>query len=290
MAQGDTALGGDGDDTFYLTDLGEPGSSAISITGGEGDETAGDTLVLTPDVTYGDITFSNTDDTAGGLSGSFTMADGTVVNFTEIENIICFTPGTLILTDRGDRPIETLRPGDGIVTRDHGICPLRWIGTSTVRGEGRFAPIRLEAGALPGARRPLLVSPQHRVLLGGWQTELLFGEAEVLASALHLVEGDAIRPAPCAAVTYIHLMLDRHEVIYAEGAATESFHAGPGGMSALSETARAALFDRFPALRSDPGAHGPTARRCLKKHETQLLVAPAPAATAAHALRTARAA
>ncbi|WP_428515550.1 Hint domain-containing protein [Roseovarius sp.] len=272
--QGDTVQGGDGDDTFRLADLDTSGTgnAAIDITGGEGDETNGDTLILTPDVSRNDITFSNTDDAAGGLSGSFTMADGTPVTFSEIENIICFTPGTMILTSHGDRPIETLQPGDLVVTRDQGLRPIRWIGKRTVQGHGRFAPIRVGAAALDPTRKGLLVSPQHRILYTGYRAELLFGESEVLVPATHLVDGREVLRQPCDEVTYIHLMFDHHEVIYAEGYATESFHAGDVGLGAIAEPAREELFALFPELRTAPGHHLETARTCLRKHEAALLI------------------
>lgn len=276
LSQGDTAFGGNGDDLFVLTDLGEAGASTITIVGGEGGETNGDTLQLTPDVTFDDITFTNTDDAAGGLSGNFTMADGTAVNFSEIENIICFTPGTRILTPHGERRIEDLRPGDMVITRDSGPQPIRWIGSRTVTGRDRFAPIAVNSTVMDGARRPLLVSPQHRILFTGYKAQLLFGEAEVLVPARHLVDGRDVRVLEREKVTYFHMMLDRHEVVYAEGAATESFHAGDVGIGALSDASREEMFRCFPELRSNVGAYGPTARPCLKRHEAALLRAPQP--------------
>ncbi|WP_146049985.1 Hint domain-containing protein [Roseovarius confluentis] len=271
--QGDTVTGGDGDDTFTLRDLDTTGTGngAISITGGEGNETNGDTLILTPDVGRNDITFSDSDP-GTGMSGSFTMADGTSVTFSEIENIICFTPGTMILTSHGDRAIETLQPGDMVVTRDQGLRPIRWIGKRTVQGHGRFAPIRVGANALDPARKGLLVSPQHRILYTGYRAELLFGESEVLVPAKHLVDGRDVLRQPRDEVTYIHLMFDHHEVIYAEGFATESFHAGDVGLGAIEEAAREELFALFPELRTAPGHHLETARPCLKKHEAALLI------------------
>ncbi|MFK7938223.1 MAG: Hint domain-containing protein [Roseovarius sp.] len=270
VAQGDVAEGGDGDDLFIITDLGEAGSGTINITGG--DEGAGDndTLQLTSDVTLADITFGTSSDT-GGQSGSFTLADGTVVTFDEIENIICFTPSTMILTAQGDRPVESLKAGDQIITRDHGTQTLRWVGHSTVPGRGSHAPVRIDAGVI-GARRPLLVSPQHRVLFEGYQCELLFGTDEVFAAATHLEDGYHVQRAPKPLVTYIHLMFDAHEVIYAEGAPTESFFAGDVGIAAISGFAREELFHAFPALRSDVSAYGDTARVCLKAHEARLLM------------------
>jgi hypothetical protein len=164
------------------------------------------------------------------------------------------------------------------VTRDHGLQPIRWIGKSTVPGRTRFAPVRLSAHILPGAQRDLIVSPQHRVLFTGYKTELMFGEPEVLVPAKHLIDGHAVRTEPSDQVTYIHLMFDRHEIIYADGAATESFHAGDLGIGAICDEAREELFGIFPELRSAVGDHGQTARLCLKKHEAALLIPqPAPA-------------
>lgn len=272
VAQGDVAQGGDGDDFFTLSDLGEAGTDAITIIGGEGSETDGDTLQLTDGVTFADITFTNKDDTAGGLSGNFTLADNTVVNFSEIENIICFTPGAQILTNYGERAIETLKVGDKVVTRDHGLRPIRWIGTRTVTGTGRFAPISIAPSVTDGGRTGLLVSPQHRMLFTGYRAELLFGESEVLIPAKHLVDGRDACVQEQDEVTYIHLMFDCHEIIYADGIATESFHAGDAGISAISAPAREELFTLFPELRTAGGQHLSTARSCLRKHEAQLLM------------------
>jgi hypothetical protein len=271
--ENDTLLGGEGDDFFTIDLQAKTGTGTITIIGGEGDETDGDTLQLTADTGQGDITFTNTDDAAGGLSGTFTLPDGTVVSFSEIENIICFTPGARILTPQGERPVESLRPGDMVITRDHGPQPLRWTGQRTVPGLERFAPVRVAAHVLDGARAPLLVSPQHRFLFTGYKAELLFGCDEVLVAAKHLVDGHAVTQVEQQAVTYIHLMFDRHEVIYAEGAATESFHAGDIGLSAIAGGAREELFALFPELRSHPESYGPTARPCLRHHEARLLVA-----------------
>ena len=269
--ENDTVLGGDGDDLFVLDIPAGSGTGTITITGGEGGETGGDTLQLTADVGQGDITFTNGNDSAGGLSGSFTV-NGRQVSFSEIENIICFTPGARILTPGGERPVEGLRPGDMVITRDHGAQPLRWVGRRTVPGTDRFAPIRVAAHVLDGACAPLTVSPQHRFLFTGYKAELLFGCDEVLVAAKHLVDGISVTESPQPAVTYIHLMFDRHEVIYAEGAATESFHAGDIGLSAIAGGAREELFALFPELRSHPESYGPTARPCLRRHEARLLM------------------
>ena len=271
VAHEDVATGGDGDDIFTVTDLGEAAGGTITIDGGETGETLGDTLRLggLADMS----TLSTVPDTSGnGLTGSVTLLDGTIVNFSNIETIICFTPDTRILTEHGEKPIQFLRAGDRIVTRDNGLQPIKWLGSRRVEGTGDFAPIRVNPGFQSGCNRPLLVSPQHRILLSHHRLELMFGESEVLSAATHLVDGRHVIRAPQKEVTYIHLMLEQHEVIYAEGLATESFHASDMGLAALSDICRERMFDVFPHLRADISLHGPTARRTLKAHEARLLL------------------
>ena len=162
------------------------------------------------------------------------MDDGTLLEFSEIENIICFTPGTRIATPMGARDIATLKVGDLVVTRDYGLQPIRWIQQRTVPAMDRFAPIRIKPGVVTGQERDLLVSHQHRMMFQGYRAELLFGESEVLVAAKHLVDGKLVTQDAGGDVTYIHVMFDEHEVVYAEGAATESFHPGEVGLSAVS--------------------------------------------------------
>ncbi|MFC3615570.1 Hint domain-containing protein [Lutimaribacter marinistellae] len=270
-AEGDTLDGGAGDDLFQLTDLGEAGSSTITITGGEDDESAGDTLALGSAADYS--TLNLTTDEPDEKAGTVELTDGTVVSFSGIENIICFTPGTQILTDTGPRPVETLRRGDLIVTRDDGLKPLRWIGQRQVAARGRFAPVELAPGLLPGATAPLLVSPQHRLLWTGPQAQLLFGTGEVLVAAHHLLGQPGTRTRSGGTVTYMHLMFDRHEVIYANGAACESFFPGDAALDALADHGREELFTLFPELRSHTIGFDETARLCLRAHEASLLAA-----------------
>ena len=271
VAQGDTVEGGDGDDMFVLSDYNESGSGSITIIGNEGDETTGDTLNLNG--LADKSTLILTTDLPGEKAGTVEMLDGSLVTFSNIENIICFTPGTLIDTAHGPRPIETLTVGDLIVTRDHGLQPLRWIGSRTVAAQGDFAPIEIAPTLLPDATAPLLVSPQHRLLWSGARAQMLFGDDEVLVAARHLLANPAVTRREGGEVTYMHLMLDQHEVVYANGAATESFYPGDEALSALTGEGLDEMFTLFPELRSHAGGFGDTARLCLKSHEGSLLAA-----------------
>jgi len=276
FAEGDTADGGDGNDTFVLEDLGEAGNGPITIDGGGTGEIlgGGDTLQLGDLADLSTLSIDNTFTNASGNTsqdGSVTLDDGTVLTFDGIENIICFTPGTRIATARGAVPVEQLNKGDMVITRDHGLQPVRWIEARTVAATGALAPVRIAPRVLPGLQTELLVSPQHRVLFQGYRAELLFGQSEVLVAANHLVDDLAVSRVEGGTVTYVHFLLDQHEIVFADGTPTESFHPGSYGVGALGDPAREELFTLFPALRSDLTQYGQTARRCLKAHEARLI-------------------
>jgi hypothetical protein len=80
------------------------------------------------------VTNTNTDPgVGGGMSGTAILNDGSIVTFSEIENvIICFMHGTRIATSNGLREVQDIRPGDAVVTRDNGLQRVRWVGHRTV--------------------------------------------------------------------------------------------------------------------------------------------------------------
>ena len=207
-----------------------------------------------------------------GADLSGTLGDVTFDSFEAAQfNVVCFVRGTRIKTDMGEVSIEDLQPGDRVLTLDNGYQPIRWIGSSQRQAVGALAPIRIAAGAL-GNERDLLVSPQHRMLLRGWQASLMFGEAEVLVAAKALVNDRTIRVQEGGTVEYFHMLFDRHEIVFAEGAASESFHPGQQGWKALDEGTRVEILDLFPEL-ADGGfdGYGPAARLSLKDYEGRIL-------------------
>ncbi|MBD3765558.1 MAG: Hint domain-containing protein [Rhodobacterales bacterium] len=194
--------------------------------------------------------------------------------------VTCFTPGTRIETPQGPVPVQALAVDDLVLTRDHGAQPIRWIGrrdltADDLRARPQLVPVRISAGALgPGLpERDLVVSPQHRVLMGGWKAELLFGEDEVLAAAQHLLGCPGIGRAAPGPVSYIHLMFDRHELVLSEGAWTESFQPGDHSLRGMDEALRAELAALFPDLDVLGGGRAyPAVRRSLRAAETRVLV------------------
>jgi hypothetical protein len=182
----------------------------------------------------------------------------------------CFTAGTRIACPEGWRDVAGLRAGDRVMTRDSGARPVLWTGTHRVAGTGAFAPVRFAPGTV-GNDRPLLVSPQHRMLVADWRVKLLFGEDEVLVAAKDLVDGAGVTRAEQAQVTYVHLLLARHEILDAEGAAAESLHLGPYIAGRLPGAARAEIAALFPEMAAAV-RHGPgPARRCLREWEARCL-------------------
>jgi hypothetical protein len=209
-------------------------------------------------------------------SFTYTVADGlghAATGLVTLNQVPCFVAGTRIRTPAGEIPVERLRPGDLVVTRDGGPQPLRWVGSRTVPAEGAFAPICINAGTF-GRHRALRVSPQHRILVRDARAELLFGEPEVLVAARDLVNGRSITRRPGGLVTYVHLMFDRHEVVWSEGLATESFQPGAQAGRMLDGPALDELLALFPELGTG-GPACPAARRTLRAHEAQVLFAAA---------------
>jgi len=194
--------------------------------------------------------------------------------------VICFTPGTWITTPDGPRAVETLRPGDLVQTRDSGAQEILWMGRRRMSGARLYVmphlrPVRIRTGAL-GIERPeqeLLVSPGHRMLLSGPAARSLFNTAEVLVPALDLVNGSTIAvDLTVREVTYVHMLLPRHEVIWANGVETESFHPASADLTTLAEGDRARLLKAVPGLERDPWRYGDMARRSLSASESAILV------------------
>ncbi|MBU2993566.1 Hint domain-containing protein [Octadecabacter sp. 1_MG-2023] len=180
----------------------------------------------------------------------------------------CFAKGTLIETDTGPLAIDSLQIGDLVQTKDDGLQPVRWIGSRKIGGRGEMAPILIKAGAL-GNYRDLMVSPQHRMLVNDWQSEVYFGEPQVLVAAKHLINGDTIIQTPCDAITYVHMTFDDHQVVFAEGCPSESLHLGSMTLNALDRAAQEEVRNIFTEL--DTLGPPPIAHACLSRWEGRLL-------------------
>ncbi|NEX45584.1 Hint domain-containing protein [Pseudotabrizicola algicola] len=186
--------------------------------------------------------------------------------------IPCFVQGTLIRTNLGEIPVERIRPGVMVQTMDNGFKPVIWAGQRKVCGLGSLAPVRFEAGTA-GNHRRLLVSPQHRMLMSGWRSELATGERETFAAAVHLVNGGRVRRVRRPMVTYVHLLCEAHQVIFADGAPTESLFPGGSALSAFDRPARDEIRRLFPQLCPREGAGGGLARPVLNRVAARVALA-----------------
>jgi Ca2+-binding RTX toxin-like protein len=211
-------------------------------------------------------------DSLGNVIGTMTFSD--------IETIIpCFTPGTLIVTARGEVSVEDLRPGDMVATRDGGVQRIRWIGRKALSlahlvVNPALRPVFIPAGALGHGMpaRDMRVSPQHRILLEGPRAEMLFGEPEVLVAAIHLVGHCGIRQELSLGVDYIHLMFDAHEILCSDGIWSESFQPASRMVGSMDRAQQDEIMALFPDLAESVVAF-PSARLTLKAHEARVLLA-----------------
>ena len=280
-----TYVPGDGDDT--ITDFNTGNTGTLN----DGDSTNNDFIDLSgyydnlselyaDQADDGVLNQSNATDSKGRStdysdntqfgSGSLRMQGASADNssFTqENTGVVCFTQGTAIRTPRGDRLIEDLRVGDLVCTLDNGPQVIRWIGRralgpSELAANPKLRPILIRRGVM-GAERDLLVSPQHGMLL----PDQTLVRAKFLAEA----KGAPVRVAHGRqSVTYIHLLFEQHQIIFAENTRSESLYPGKMAFAAMDRDARLELAQLFPDLGLDQldtpeEWYGAAARRYLKR-------------------------
>ncbi len=230
----------------------------------------GQTVMLNADGTLQLTGDGDTED----FNFTYTVDNGTNedTGFVNVSSIPCFVAGTMIATPEGERLVEELQPGDLVLTQDDGAQPIRWQGSRTVAAQDKFAPIRIRPDTF-GTHRELLLSPEHRVLIRDNLAELLFGDREVLVAAKDLVNDKSVTRIEGGHVTYVHLMFDRHQVVFSEGLATESFLPGPQTKNSFDAAVVEEICALFPELDPDTGkGYSPAARRTLKHYEANLLI------------------
>ncbi|MEL6678188.1 MAG: Hint domain-containing protein, partial [Pseudomonadota bacterium] len=224
-------------------------------------------------VNFGDDGFGS-NDTHGFIWDAGRPPDGTTLTYAGEGNAAnvplpyCFGSGTRIAVPGGTERVERLRPGMPVLT-DEGPAPVRWVGTfdfsaAQVAAEPGRAPVRISRNLSPAMTADLVVSQQHRILVSGHDVSLLFGLERALCPAKALVDGDLVRieRAP-RGVSYHHILLDRHAVVFANGLPAETLLPAQGAALRRCSGARgaAALFDlleeaapaQLPVLRMREG-------------------------------------
>lgn len=165
---------------------------------------------------------------------------------------VSFTRGTHITMANGaQRRIEELCVGDRVLTRDDGPQEIRWIGQTTVRAVGEYAPITITAGTLHN-EHDLVVSPEHRLFIYQRSDALGAGRSELLVRARHLVNGTTVLRQDGGFVDYFQLLFDSHQIIYAEGIAAETLLIDPRTKAALPAEVAQSLSEDLPGHENRP--------------------------------------
>lgn len=209
------------------------------------------------------ITFtSNFDDPVLRIRGAF--GNGGIDSMLILDDFVltCFTAGTRLRTNRGEVEVQDLKTGDLLVTlpkpeeSPETTGAIRRIFRQTIsiqllKLNPKLQPVCIAAGALGGGRpkRDLLVSRQHRMLVQSKIAERMFGMSEVLIPAIKLTKlpGVFVQEA-IEDVQYFHVLLDDHEVVFAEGTPTESLFTGPEALKSMSFEAREEILTIFPEI------------------------------------------
>ena len=164
------------------------------------------------------IALSDVGSVAGTSASTGTIYGGVTERTVEVAPP-CFASGTLIRTEAGDVAVEDLRVGERVCTAAGGLRPVRWLGHRRVDCRRhpeptKVQPVRVRAHAFGAGlpARDLVLSPEHALLLDGH-----------LVPVHVLVDGISVVQEAWERVTYHHVELDRHDVLLAEGMATESY-------------------------------------------------------------------
>lgn len=134
-------------------------------------------------------------------------------------SLVCYAPGTLIATPDGEKPIEQLRTGDLVSLANGDARPVRWVGRRRVDCRHHPAPrtvlpvrVRRDAFGAGLPRRDLILSPQHAVYFDG-----------SLFPVITLVNGTSVVQEAADMQVYLHVELDHHGILLAEGLPAESY-------------------------------------------------------------------
>ncbi|MDA5559010.1 Hint domain-containing protein [Shimia sp. MMG029] len=234
--------------------------------GGQGQPTLRDILDGNVQGIFPRGTYQITSGDESGQIGNISFENFEEINFT----VVCFTAGTRILTPNGDIAVDALNAGDLISTKDRGAQAIRWIGCRHIPAEEldmrpHLKPVRICAGALGTGlpNRDLIVSPQHRVLISSKIAERMFGQKEVLIAAKKLTKFDGIEVIEDNpdGVFYYHFLCENHELVWSEGAITETLFTGAEALKSLSPVARDEIFEIFPELKTGDESGIPTLAR-----------------------------
>ncbi|WP_106743896.1 Hint domain-containing protein [Yoonia maritima] len=300
-----TATGGGGDDTFVYTNgedltINDFGTGATDAN--DGDASNNDYIDLTPyytnqkeleadladdgllnqSATGDDVDLTDNTELTGTITGLSGLNGITASELLEQTGVACFAADTLIETTSGEQEINRLSSGDFILNTAGQSLEIKWIGGREVTAQElvnnpKLRPVRITAGALGNGlpTQDLLVSRQHRMQVSSKITQRMFGEQDVLVAAIKLTELPGIFIDEAVDnITYYHMMFEKHEVVLANGAPSESLFTGPEALRSVSEEAREEILTIFPQIvdidyccePALPLIEGPARRNLIARH------------------------
>jgi hypothetical protein len=234
-----------------------------------------DNSLASPVVSFFDIGGGTTNITAvdgPALGAISTNINGVALNETSIQfsidgtrldgaltpdsAVVCLEETASIKTEQGDRAIKDLKVGEFVFVGDDRIEQIQWIGSRELsfldlQRNQKMYPIRISAGALGRGLpvRDLLVSRQHRLLVDSKIAERMFGRSEVLVAAIRLVGLPGVFiDKTVTKITYFHMLFKQHEIVYAEGAPTESLFTGAEALKMVPPEARSEIIEALPEI------------------------------------------
>ncbi len=152
---------------------------------------------------------------------------------------LAFARGTRItLQDGSLRAVEDIRDTDVVLTRDRQGAAVLGVLHDKVPAVGRHARIIIREGAFANESE-LVVAAAHRLFVPERRCDLSPYRQNRMEPAHKLINGLTITPETGGTVEYFHVLMKRHEIIYAEGIPCESF--------LLDSSSRAGLTDRLAA-------------------------------------------
>lgn len=192
---------------------------------------------------------------------------------------VCFCSGTDIATPNGLCRVETLRPGDSVLTEDGRTAQIAWVGISgfsarQLARDPSLCPVRVPAHAF-GPNRPvrdLDLSPQQRIVVEGWVCELLFGLPRAFIIARHLLDSVAHTPEIEGGVQNVHLLLDTHEIVVSNGLPSESFQPARRMLELMTGESRDRLNAALDVLGADAMLTRPDALQTLTSREARVFL------------------
>ncbi len=226
------------------------------------------TTPLDPGVSYTEIDSGNVHTTEDGGE--------TRLLYSDLASVPCFCQGTTLMTATGEQPVDWIRSGDRVLTKDHGFQPVLWadrtlISANKLQSTVSLRPIKIAAHSIDKETpaQDLLLSPEHRILLKSPLIELLFGCDEVFTAIKTVTnDGDVAQTLPDHAISYYHILFAQHEIVLAEGLWVESFFPGKMALAALPAKKQAQIRGLLGAQTDTMQ----TARFCLKPREAALLM------------------